>query len=551
MSLPKEPRQLMINLMYLVLTALLAMNVSKEVINAFTIVDKSIENSNKNIDTKNFSTMANFKEASEKPKIEAEKREKILKAMALADDARGVSKNMIDKLDAYRAEIIKRAGEMVEEEGKMKIKREADLEAATSYMITEGNGDQMKNELAKFKAEMAAFIDDLGADMRLSSNEETFAKKLPINLEADGVGTWSENMFAMVPAVAAVTIIDKYKNDVKNSESAVLDELWASAMGEAHPRPTVTIENFNKFGIIASLDNSYALPGQTLNLTSMLGAYNANADGLRIWINGRQVSTKEGIAEMKIKANSTPGKHSIKLRAQYLKKGKNDKELGSGVWTNVPEYTLNYFVGQPQAAISLDKMKIFYKGLSNPMTVSASGVQLRDITVKAGPNLNIKEMGKGTGKYEVYPSKNSGKSWVQIFGKKSDGSLQDFGKIEYRLGRVPNPEAMIGGKKSGTMAANEFKVQQAVFAKLKGFPYDLKFTVTSFTFVYYSKKDGLQRPINVRGQFLNHAQGNAEVKAYMKKLIPGDRVFIEDVRAVGPDKTDIRKLGGLSFTFPN
>ena len=548
MSLPKEPRQLMINLMYLVLTALLAMNVSKEVINAFTIVDKSIGRSNDNIDSKNKATMENFDLAQNDEELEAKKREKVAKAMKIAEEARAETKQMVDQLDVYRQAIIVSAGDIVPETGK--IKREADLEAATAYMITGKKGADMKSQLEKHKASMAAFIDELPPDMKMSRNDKTFAEKLPINFDIDNPDkTWSENMFEMVPAVAAVTIIDKYKNDVKNAESAVLDELWASAMGEKRQQKIVPDRVFNKYGIIASLDNSYALPGQTINLTSMLGAFNADSKGLRIWINGRQVPAKQGIAETKIKASSKPGKHSVKIRAQYLDKGQNDDDVDT--WKNVEEYTLNYFVGQPQASISLDKMKIFYKGLDNPMTVAASGVQLRDITVKAGPNLKITEQGKGSGKYKVYPSKNNGKSWVQIFGKKSDGTIQNFGKIEYRLGRVPNPEAEIAGKKTGSMPANTFEAQQAVFAKLRGFPYDLKFTVISFTYVYWSKKDGLQRPINVKSQFLNHPNGNSEVRGYMKKLRPGDRVFIEEIKAVGPDKTDIRKLGGLSFTFPN
>lgn len=548
MSLPKEPRQLMINLMYLVLTALLAMNVSKEVINAFSIVDNSIERSNTNIDSKNKATIENFDLAKNDNELEAKKRDKVARAMVIAEEARVKSKAMVDQLDAYKDYIITAAGGILPETGK--IKREADLEAATAYMITAGKGEEMKKSLETHKQAMAAFIDGLPADMKMSRNDKSFADKLPINFDIDNPDkSWSQNMFEMVPAVAAITIIDKYKNDVKNAESAVLDELWASAMGEKKQQKIVPDRVFNKYGIIASLDNSYALPGQTINLTSMLGAYNADSKGLKIWINGSQVNAKDGIAQTKIRASSKPGKHTVKIRAQYLDKGTNEDERD--IWTNVPEYSLNYFVGQPQASISLDKMKIFYKGLENPMTVSASGVQLRDIRVKPGPNIKIKEIGKGTGKYEVYPSKNSGKTYVQVFGKKSDGTEQDFGKIEYRLGRVPSPLAEIGGQKGGTMSANAFKAQRAVFAKLRGFPYELKFTVTSFSFVYISKKDGLQRPITVNSQFLNDPRGSKEVQAYMNRLAPGDRVFIEEIKAVGPDPSDVRKLGGLSFTFPN
>jgi len=543
MSLPKEPRQLMINLMYLVLTALLAMNVSKEVINAFTIVDNSINNSNANIDDKNASTMVNLDAALKNPKNEAEKKQKINTAIDLAEQARATSKGMIDRLSSYRATVIERAGGMAEEDGKIRIKREADLEAATSFMITEGQGATMKNELAQFKSKMAGYIDNLDQNMKLSDDDGTFAKKLPINLESDGEGSWSENMFAMVPAVAAVTIIDKYINDVKNSESAVLDELWANAMGEATPRPTVVKKDFNKFGIIASLDNSYALPGQTLNLQAMLGAYNANSAGLRISINGRPVSARDGIANMKIKANTKPGKHTVRVSAQYLSKGKNDQD-GTGTWKRVSDYTMNYFVGQPQASISLDKMKVFYKGLKNPMTIAASGVPLNDLSVKAGPNISLQKTGPG--KYNVLASKNSGKTWIEITGKRSDGSVENFGKIEYRLGRVPDPVAYVAQKTGGAIPANAMKAQKVVTAKLLGFPYDLEYKITSFTMVHVPKRGEMQAPLPVKGRLLQ----TSGPKAVLNNLKVGDRLYFEDVRAVGPDGEN-RKLGGLSFYFPN
>jgi gliding motility-associated protein GldM len=469
--------------------------------------------------------------------------------MDLADQARKTSQNMIDKLETYRSMIVERAGGMAEnDEGEMRIKREDDLEAATSYMITEGKGEQMKNELAKFKSTMADYVDNLPENMRLSKDDEPFDKKLPLNLEVDGGGQWAESMFTMVPAVAATTIIDKYKNDVKNSESVVLDELWANAMGEATPRPTVEIKDFNKFGIIASLDNSYALPGQTLNLTSMLGAYNADAQSIRIWVNGSQVNPREGIAERKIKASSKPGKHSIKIRAQYKKRGKNDKDVGSGVWTSVPEYTLNYFVGQPQASISLDKMNVFYRGLENPMTIAASGVRMSDLEVTHSSN--IKLVKKGLGKYHVLTDNASGKAWVKIRGKRSDGGYENYGKYDYRLDRVPPPAAEIAGKKGGSIPVNTMRAQRGIFAKLKGFPYELPFKVVSFRIVHVPKRGEMPAPVEVTGNFLNDSRAPSAVRDVMKSLKVGDRIFFEEVRAKGPDGRTV-KINGLSFYMPN
>lgn len=277
----------------------------------------------------------------------------------------------------------------------------------------------------------------------------------------------------------------------------------------------------------------------------MLGAFNADSKGLEIYINGSRVSTKEGIAKSQIRASSTPGKHSIKIGARYLDKGTNEDEVNT--WKRVPDQTINYFVGQPQASISLDKMKIFYLGLKNPMTVAASGVQLNDLNVSAGPNLRLEKTGPG--KYNAIVSKGSGKTYVNITGKRSDGSTENFGKIEYRLGTLPDPLAEVGKQKGGTrLSANAMKVQAGVFAKLNGFPYDIEYKITSFTLVHVPKRGEMPAPAVGTGPYLNHPKASAAVRAIMNNLKVGDRLFFEDVKAVGPDKRT-RSLNGLTFRF--
>ena len=149
MSLPKEPRQLMINLMYLVLTALLAMNVSSEILNAFKIVDKSINSSTASVETKNQTTIQNFELALEDPKIIADP-VKFAKVKLFLDYAQQVvtkTKTMQTELEGYKQEIITRAGGMDPNNPGLLL-REDDLDAATAVMV-EGDkkGNTMKASL--------------------------------------------------------------------------------------------------------------------------------------------------------------------------------------------------------------------------------------------------------------------------------------------------------------------------------------------------------------------------------------------------------------------
>jgi gliding motility-associated protein GldM len=278
MALPKEPRQLMINLMYLVLTALLAMNVSNEILNAFKIVDKSIVSSSANIQKKNENTLENFKLALTDPEItrNPEKLKKVQDYMVLAEQAVAIGKQMETDLENYKQLIVTKAGGMDPQNPSLLL-REDDLDAATNVMI-EGDkkGIEMKGKLEKFINDISAIVPSPNPDvMSKSAKTEEMKKLLPIDLssspsEGNPSGDWSYANFHMVPAVAAVTLMDKYINDVKNSQSAVVDELWAQAFGEKKTKQIV----FDSYDLIVSSPNPYLLPGEKFTATAMLGAFN-------------------------------------------------------------------------------------------------------------------------------------------------------------------------------------------------------------------------------------------------------------------------------------
>ena len=186
MSLPKEPRQLMINLMYLVLTALLAMNVSSEILNAFRIVDRSINRSSKNTDEKNEATIENFKLQLEDPKIKSDpvKFKKVSDYLVLAEKATAMRKVIEADLEEYKKLIIEHAGGIDPETND--ILRRDDLDAATAIMV-EGprKGAEMLSKLQKFKAELAALVPTGEDILSLSGKNENMEKMLPLNFEVE------------------------------------------------------------------------------------------------------------------------------------------------------------------------------------------------------------------------------------------------------------------------------------------------------------------------------------------------------------------------------
>jgi len=270
MSLPKEPRQLMINLMYLVLTALLAMNVSSEILNAFRIVDTSIKNSSNNIKGKSNNTILILKNNLDDPKVKADemKHHKIEVCLQYAQQAIQMSQQMEADLMTYRDMIVKRAGGMDPETGD--ILRRDDLDAATAIMIEEEKkGPEMKSKLEKFKTAMAALVpvQTPGAEENLtqSAKNDSVEARLPLSFdvlpsESNPNKDWSYGNFHMVPAVGAVTIIDKYINDVKNSESMVMDELYVLAMGQKKTQEQIAL-------LAKNLGNLNSVYGNTLTIS--------------------------------------------------------------------------------------------------------------------------------------------------------------------------------------------------------------------------------------------------------------------------------------------
>ncbi|MBP6455102.1 MAG: gliding motility protein GldM [Chitinophagaceae bacterium] len=541
MSIPKEPRQLMINLMYLVLTALLALNVSNEILNAFKIVDKSILRSNDNIDQKNKATIFNFDDALADSKITSEKRAKITAAKELAMQAQTMSSEMVSTLENYRKMIIDAAGGIDPETNN--IKKQDDLESATRIMIKEGNGAKMLEQLKAFKEKISGLVvaGDGSKELNLSASAEGFAKLLPLNFDieknADNPGDdWSFANFNMVPAVAAVTIMDKYINDVKNSESAVMDELWAKAFGEKKQMNLV----FTDYAVIVSPENPYLLPGQKYKATMMLGAYNKKQQNLTITVNGQSIPVRDGIATYEATATSI-GEKPLTIGASYV-------DLNTGARVNVTPVKTSYFVGEPQASVSLDKMNVFYQGVPNPITISASGIPAGNLDIKAGDGISLKNVGNG--KYEVMASK-TGTSSITLVGKLHDGSTKTFGPFTYRLKRLPKPNPEIANSQDGgSMMANKLKSQIGIFARPpEGFEFDVKYNVTSFE-IYYLPKNGEPKIANSKNAYLTGPNADPTVSNIMKSLRVGDRIWFENIKAIGPDGVN-NKIGTISFNLDN
>ncbi len=538
MSLPKEPRQLMINLMYLVLTALLAMNVSSEILNAFKIVDKSLVLSSKNLTDKNKTVLDEYNKLFENEEVKRnpEKIKKLNDYKPLLEKASQLSLEMTNTLEEYKKLIIDRAGGI--NPNTNLIERPEDLDAATAAMIEQDKkGPEMKEKLEKFIQQIAALVPTDGDKIESIKDKNPAIEKLfPINFdivenEDNESKDWSYGNFHMVPAIGAITIMDKFINDVKSSESMVMDNLWGLATGERRNK----IIPLPDYALLVSSPNTYLLPGEKYTANVMLGAFNKSSNNLTIRINGANVPVKDGIATYSTTA-SGKGEQKITVTGTFIDPNNNQPKTFT--------QTATYFVGEPQASISLDKMNVFYIGVDNPITFSASGIPASSLTYTAEECTLTKA--EGVNKYIVRPTGNQGsKAKIILSGKKGDGTTQQFGTYEYRIKRIPDPYPTCANSRGGAVAANALKAQVAVFAKLDNFDFDAKFEVISFD-LFYTPKRGEAKEAHSNNMYLSGGNAKPDVIDIMQSLKPGDRLFIENIKAKGPDGTT-RTIGTLNY----
>ena len=485
MALPKEPRQKMINLMYLVLTAMLALNVSAEVIEAFKTVDKSLVKSNVNLESSTSTTFGSLVEKLKDPQVNKEKLEIWTKH---ATEAKSLSDEFNNYIDGLKKELKTMSGLKIEN-GEEKFKDD-DLNASSNLMDNGKKGKELDDKLKAYRAAMLA-IDPL-----IDSN---FKKNFPIEIDPNA-GDATTRSFRMMPTVAAVTLLSKYQNNIKNAENQVVNF--------CHDQVSKVKVIYNQFAAIVGQSSNYLMPGEKLKINAGVGAFSTEARPV-ISIGGNSIAVNaEGVAEKEFAVDGS-GDKSIAVNVSYTTPdGKTESK----------PYTIKYTVGVPGgAAVMLDKMNVFYIGVDNPITIgSPTGWDKTNVSMTGGTI-------SGTGSKRVVRVSAIGAASITVT---ADGKPSTFG---FRIKRIPDPIIKVGPSSGGRMQAVVFRSQQFVRADLENFDFEAKFSVTGGTVYFMNPGDRNVKQISLTSGNLGAAS------EYMKTLAPGSTVIFDNIRVVGPD----------------
>ena len=506
---PVSPRQKMINLMYVVLMAMLALNVSNEVLNGFSIVEESLNRTTANATVENQAIYDNFEEQmkSNPQKV----REWYEKAQQV--------KQMSDSLYQFAAELKQAiAKEADGDDGTpANLQNKEDLEAATQVMLApgRGKGDALKLAIDNYRDGILKMITD-------TATQRTIASDLTTEVPSTGLGkNWQEYMFESMPAAAAVTLLSKLQNDVRYAEQEVLHTL---------------VQNIDVKDIRVNMLEAFVIPNsQTIVRGDKFSAkiVMAAVDTTQvpdIYIGNQKLTLRDNIYE---RICGATGDFTL---AGYMEtvNGNGDKIRR--------DFSQKYTVVDPSATVSADLMNMLYAGYSNPISVSVPGVPLNKIqATMTGGTLQP----TGPGKYIARPTK-VGENVTITVTSTNTGRPQQMGQFTFRVRKLPDPTPFIAMKdeqgnpsrfKGGGLAKGSLMGIDGIGAAIDDGILDIAFKVQSFETVFFDNM-GNAVPIVSEGASFSSRQ-----KETFRKLTRNRRFYISRVTVVGPD--------GLTRTLQN
>jgi len=509
MALGREtPRQRMIGILYLVLLALLALNVPDSILDAFKNINNSLETSKSNVNTAVQQLFAAF----ENTKL----KEEPARAKPIYDKAKK-AQAIIGELDKYilslKEEFVKQGGGYDEEKGDL-VKRENE-DISPNLMINEKKGTVLKDKINDTRAKLLALLTPEEQKMVSFSLEAKNPEK-----SVNGKKSWEEiNFGSGTPLTAAMTILTKIQTDAQNAESDVV-KIILGKMDQA-------VVNLDKFAAVAVAPTSYLVQGQPYKAEVFLTASDSKSEPA-ISVNGSSLQIVDGKGVYSVPTN----REGIFSWTGVIKVKQTD---GSFKEYRTPQQT--YQVARPSAVVSPDKMNVLYIGVNNPISVSVPGTPTDKVRVSmSGGSISS----AGAGKYNVRVS-SPGTARISVSAEVAPGKTQTLSSTEFRVKRIPDPIAKFAGKTGGSMATVALKAQNALFAKLDNFDFDASFKVTKFTMIL-AKPRADAIVLSTSGGQLSSSMSSA-----LNGIVPGTRVIFDNIVAVGPDGTS-RQLNAVALT---
>ncbi len=480
-------RQKMINLMYLVFIAMLAMNMSKEVLSAFGFMNEKLTENNISTTEKNKQAYANLAtKADEQSAKFNDLNEQAIKIKTYSVDFYTYLEELKDKMTAN-------------------IEDSQDYESMDQTTFLDEyffKGDKFTDEGKQFLARINGFRTDvtnvLGENKQFAN---ILVKRFSTNTVTNRDGKkikWLDYRFKGFPLVASLTNLTQMQADIKNTEADIISNLLGGQL-----ESEVSMTNYN--GIVNLKKNAF-YPGDKVEGTVVLGRYDPSLRPSRVVLNGKPYDNFEnGAVNLDLRAGSV-GDRKIEGTIFFME---NEVEVP------VPFESSYSVISKPNSAVvSADKMNVVYRGLQNPLTISIPGVPANLVRASA-PGLR---QVKGSS-YMISP-KAGDEVTISVTGKLPDGKPIKTPKT-FRVKDIPAAMGSVRGQYGTVRMPKSGLVNTPVGAGLPDFLFDLDLQVTSFK-------------VKVPGQLAIIVKGtkfNAAAKKALSKARRGDMINIFDIKA--------------------
>ena len=493
---PISPRQKMINLMYVVLMAMLALNISTEVLNGFSIVEESLNRTTAS-STKENATL--FEEFSNQMKSNPEK---VRQWFEKASQVKQMSDSLYNFAQQLKEAIVREA------DGKdgdvLNIKNKDNLEAASHVMLapSTGKGQQLFTQINSFRDKILTMVADEHEKEMIRANLSTDLPKGAVTMGKN----WQEYMFENMPVAAAVTLLSKIQSDVRYAEGEVLHTLVSNV--------DVKDLRVNKLTAFVIPESRTVISGDQFQAKIVMAAVDTTQVP-EVYVGGRKIEGED----YRFTAGGV-GEHSFSGYITMVN--------GSGE-TIRREFIQKYTVVGPSATVSADLMNVLYAGYDNPISISIPGVPLNAVSasMSGGGFRSV-----GMGKYIARPTA-VGQDVTITVSSNQNGRSRQMGKYTFHVRKLPDPTAYItlgtdrfrggGLPKASLMGATGIK------AAIDDGILDVPFKVVSFEAVFFDNM-GNAVPMTSAGANFSERQ-----KETFRKLSRNKRFYISRIVAIGPD----------------
>lgn len=504
----------MIGMMYLVLTAMLALNVSKEVLDAFVLVDNGLQTTTEAFAAKNASAYDEFAMAYE------QNPEKVGVWKERADEVKNRTDELYDFIQECKLDIIRTKDSDAIHEGRIdwhEVKVLDNLETGAQVMITEEGGrryKELKDKIDGLREYMLSIIEDHDQyAATVEAIEQNLSTEPPDKLQhgkkKNELMSWQSGYFEDLPLAAVVTLLTKMQADARNVEAEMINYL----------RDQVGAGDFrvNVLEAVVIPSSSYVFKGQEYRAEVFLAAYDSTKMPTITLNDGSRLEVKAGKGIYSATSNNTGFRSwggTIEIESQ-------------GRMISRP-FSADYEVAEPTATISATAMNVFYRGVDNPVAISAGAVAESDVEASISSGHRINRVGPG--RYTVKPGVQSDEAIVSVFAR-VDGSQRLMNRMTFRVVDIPDPSARVEGIRGseGVLSTGQLAGLEQVMAVAENFLFEVDFTVTSFS-IGFTDANG----IYVTEDSPNN-RFTTQQKSIFRNMRSGQVISISQVKAIGPD----------------